>query len=166
VPTAAVTLVLARILPAFVERYPKIEVEVRVENQFVNIVADGLDAGIRLTEAIERDMVQIRLSGPARIVVAGAPPYLARRGAPQKPADLLQHDCVCFRAGIAGGRFAWELERGKKDWRVVLEDYAPLVPGLFLYFPSRAQVSPALRAFVDIARELSGASKLRERSRP
>ena len=209
VPSAAVTLVLARLLPAFVERYPRIEVEVRVENQFVNIVAEGLDAGIRLTEAIERDMVQIRLSGPARIVVAGAPSYLARRGAPQKPADLLQHDCICFRAGTAGARFAWELERGKKDWRVpvqgpvttndhelrrllalagvglfytlesliaddlragklrvVLEEYAPLVPGLFLYFPSRAQVSPALRALVDVAREVSGASKLRERSRP
>src|SRR6266571_1047600 len=208
VPTAAVTLVLARLLPRFIERYPKIEVEARVENQFVNIVADGLDAGIRLTEAIERDMVQVRLSGPARIVVAGAPSYLARRGAPQKPADLLQHDCICFRAGIAGPRFAWELERGKKDWhvpvqgpvttnddelrrllavagagliytlepliagdlrtrklRVVLEEYAPLVPGLFLYFPSRAQVSPALRAFVDLARELTGESKQRANTR-
>ena len=153
-------------------------------------------------------MVQIRLSGPGRIVVAGAPSYLARRGAPQKPADLLQHDCICFRAGTAGARFAWELERGKKDWRVpvqgpvttndhelrrrlavagvgliytlepliaddlrtgklrvVLEEYAPLVPGLFLYFPSRAQVSPALRAFVDVAREMTGQSKQRANTR-
>ena len=202
VPTAAVTLVLDRLLPAFVERHPKIEVEVRVENQFVNIVAEGLDAGIRLTEAIERDMVQIRLSGPARIVVAGAPSYLARRGVPQKPADLLHHDCVNFATSIGGPRFAWELERGRKDFRVpvqgpvttndhelrrrlallgvglvytlepliaddlrkgslrvVLEPYAPTVPGLFLYFPSRAQVSPALRAFVDSAREITGALK-------
>ena len=208
VPTAAVPLVLARLLPRFIEQYPRIEVEARVENQFVNIVAESLDAGIRLTEAIERDMVQIRLSGPGRIVVAGAPSYLARRGAPQKPADLLQHDCICFRAGTAGARFAWELERGKKDWRVpvqgpvttndhelrrrlavagvgliytlepliaddlrtgklrvVLEEYAPLVPGLFLYFPSRAQVSPALRAFVDVAREMTGQSKQRANTR-
>ena len=57
-----------------------------------------------------------------------------------------------------------DLRTGKL--RVVLEEYAPLVPGLFLYFPSRAQVSPTLRAFVDVARELPGASKLRERSRP
>jgi DNA-binding transcriptional LysR family regulator len=57
-----------------------------------------------------------------------------------------------------------DLRAGKL--RVVLEEYAPLVPGLFLYFPSRAQVSPALRALVDVAREVSGASKLGERSRP
>jgi len=206
VPTAAVTLVLDRLLPVFLERHSGIEVEVRVENHFVNIVAEGLDAGIRLTEAIERDMVQIRLSEPARIVVAGAPSYFARRGVPQKPTDLLRHDCINFPAGTAGARFAWELERGKKDFRVpvqgpvttndhelrrrlalagvgliytlepliagdvragklrvVLEAYAPLVPGLFLYFPSRAQVSPALRAFVDTAREVAGQRKQRTR---
>jgi DNA-binding transcriptional LysR family regulator len=196
VPTAAVSIVLDGLLPRFVERHPKIEVEIRVENHFVNVVQDSLDGGIRLTEAIERDMVQIRLSGPMRVVVAGAPSYLARRGIPQKPADLLQHDCICFRTAIDGPRFAWELERGKRDFRVpvhgpvtandhdlrrrlavagvglmyglepmiaddlrtrklrlVLEPYAPVVPGLYLYFPSRAQVSPSLRAFVEVARE-------------
>src|SRR6266478_1031347 len=101
--------------PRFIERYPKIEVEVQVEDRFADIVSEGLDAGIRLTEAIERDMVQVRLSGPGRFVVAGAASYLARRGTPQKPAE---HDCICVRSTTSGGRFAWELERGKKDWRV------------------------------------------------
>ena len=208
VPNAAVALILARVLPRFIARYPKVEVDVRVEDRLVDIVAEGLDAGIRLTESIERDMVQIRLSDPARFVVAGAPSYFARRGTPQKPADLLQHDCICMRSATSGGRWAWELERGKKEWRVpvqgpvatndvelrrvlavagvglvyafepliadelrsgklrlVLEQYAPLVPGLFLYFPSRAQVSPALRAFVDVARETTGESKQRANTR-
>lgn len=194
VPGASVPLVLADVIPRFVAQYPKVEVDVRVEDRFVDIVAEGLDAGIRLTEAIERDMVQVRLSGPVRFVVAGAPSYLARRGTPQKPADLLQHDCLCMRSATSGGRWAWELERGKKEFRVpvqgpvvtndmelrhllavagvglvyafeplierelrrgelriVLEPYAPSVPGLFLYFPSRARVSPALRAFVTAA---------------
>jgi len=198
VPTPAVTLVVARLLPRFVERYPKVEVEVQVENRFVNIIAEGLDAGIRLSEAIERDMVQVRLTDPGRFVVAAAPSYLARRGTPEKPQDLLQHDCLCIRASPSGARYAWELERGKKAWRVpvqgpvttndpdlmrllavagvgllysfepqiadelrrgslrlVLEQYAAAVPGFFLYFPSRAQVSPALRGFVDIAREMA-----------
>ncbi|HYS07230.1 MAG TPA: LysR substrate-binding domain-containing protein [Myxococcales bacterium] len=204
VPTVSVPLVLAHVLPRFVESYPKVEIEVRVEERLIDIVAEGLDAGIRLTESIERDMVQIRLSDPARFVVAAAPSYLARRGTPQKPADLLQHDCICIRSSSTGGRYAWELERGKKEWRVpvqgpvvtndaglrqmlaeagvgliyafeptiadslrsgrlrlVLEAYAPLVPGLFLYFPSRAQVSPALRAFVGVARDLVGRSRPR-----
>jgi DNA-binding transcriptional LysR family regulator len=206
VPASSVALILAQVLPRFVARYPAVEVDVRVEDRLVDIVAEGLDAGIRLTESIERDMVQIRLSEPARFVVAAAPAYLARRGTPQKPADLLQHDCICMRSETSGGRWAWELERGKKEWRVpvqgpvvtndnelrmllavagiglvyafepliahdlrsgklrvVLEQYAPLVPGLFLYFPSRAQVSPALRAFVGIAREVAEASKPRPR---
>jgi len=207
VPASSVSVILAHVLPRFIARYPKVEVDVRVEDRLVDIVAEGLDAGIRLTESIERDMVQIRLSHPARFVVAAAPSYLARRGAPQKPADLLQHDCICMRSPTSGGRWAWELERGKKEWRVpvqgpistndmelrrrlavagvgllyafepliadelrrrklrlVLEPYAPLVPGLFLYFPSRAQVSPALRAFVGVARDLSGKPGERPRS--
>ena len=196
VPGPAVALVLARLLPRFIERFPKVEVEVQVENRFVNIIAEGLDAGIRLSEAIERDMVQVRLTEPGRFVVAAAPSYLARRGTPQKPQDLLQHDCIGIRASLHGARYAWELERGRKTWRVpvqgtvttndtelmrvlavagvgllymfepeiadelrrgtlrlVLEPYAAAVPGFFLYFPSRAQVSPALRAFVDVARD-------------
>ena len=197
VPTAAVPLVLARLLPRFAERHPKVEVEVFVENRFVNMVSEGLDAGIRLSEAIERDMVQVRLTEPGRFVVAGAPLYLERRGAPQEPRDLLDHACICIRSSTSGARYAWELERGKKSWRVpvqgpvttndpelmralavagmglvyafepqiadelrrgslrlVLEPYAAAVPGFFLYFPSRAQVSPALRAFVAMAREV------------
>lgn len=198
VPTAAVRLVLARLLPRFVERFPSVDVDVRVDNQFVNIVAEGFDAGIRLVEAIDRDMVHVRLSGPARLVVAAAPSYLKRRGVPQKPTDLLQHDCICNRLTSSGETWAWELERGKKTWRVpvrgpvvtndaelprvlalagvglmytmepliadeiargrlrpVLEHYAASVPGLFLYFPSRAQISIAFRAFVDVAREIA-----------
>src|SRR5512140_277734 len=97
VPTSAVGLVLARLLPRFLERHPKVEVEVQVENRFVNVVSEGLDAGIRLSEAIERDMVQVRLTAPGRFVVAGAPSYLSRRGTPQQPQDLLQHECIGIR---------------------------------------------------------------------
>ena len=204
VPALAVPLVLARLLPRFVERHPRVEVEVQVENRFVNIVAEGFDAGIRLSEAIERDMVQVRLTDPGRFVVAAAPTYLARRGTPQRPEDLLHHDCLCVRSSPSSARYAWELERGRKTWRVpvqgtvttndtdlmrllglagvgllyvfepqiadelrrgslrlVLEPYAATVPGFFLYFPSRAQVSPAFRAFVDVARELAGQAKRR-----
>ena len=202
VPSLAVGLILARLLPRFAERHPKVEVEVRVENRFVNVVGEGLDAGIRLSEAIERDMVQVRLTAPGRFVVAGSPAYLARRGTPQRPEDLLQHACLCIRGSASGARYAWELERGRKTWRVpvegpvtttepelmrllavagvglmyafepqvaddlrkgtlrlVLEPFAAAVPGFFLYFPSRAQVSPALRAFVDVARELTAEPK-------
>jgi DNA-binding transcriptional LysR family regulator len=198
VPTSAVALILTRLVPRFLKQYPKVELDIHADDRLVNLVAEGFDAGIRLVESIDRDMVQVRLSPPGRIVVVGAPSYLERRGEPQKPVDLLQHDCIGMRWTTRGEPWAWELERGKKTWRVpvrgpvitnsfelmrelavagvglfyamestvtreltrgqlrvVLEAYAPEVPGLFLYFPSRAQVSPALKAFVAVAREVT-----------
>lgn len=198
VPSAAVTLILAELIPRFLAKYPKVEVEAHVDDRLVNLVAGKFDAGIRLIEAIDRDMVHVRLTPPTRVIVAGAPSYLEKRGVPLKPEDLLHHDCVCIRRGTTGDPWAWELERGKKSWRVpvrgpvttndpelmramavagvgllyaledrvkdelatgklrvVLEPYAPEVPGLYLYFPSRAQVSPALKAFVEVARTVA-----------
>jgi DNA-binding transcriptional LysR family regulator len=199
VPRAAVPLILVRLLPRFIERHPKVEVEVSVDDHLVDMVTEGYDAGIRLVEAIDRDMIHVRLMGECRLVVAGAPSYLKRRGVPQKPEDLLQHECVCMRWTKSAEPWAWELERGKRNWRVpvrgpvitndsglmrmlgvagvgliytleplvadeiergllrvVLDGYLPTVPGLFLYFPSRAQVSPAFKTFVDFARDLMG----------
>jgi DNA-binding transcriptional LysR family regulator len=202
VPAAAVPLILARLLPQFVARFPKVELDVHVDNRLVDVVADGFDAGIRLVEAIHRDMVHIRLTEAFRVIIAAAPSYLERRGVPEKPTDLLEHDCICARWASDGQASAWELERGKKTWRVpvrgpivtndgdlmrtlalagtglvytlepliegelangrlhaVLEPYAPAVPGLFLYFPSRAKVSPAFRAFVQVAQEAMARGK-------
>ncbi|KFE58454.1 LysR family transcriptional regulator [Hyalangium minutum] len=196
VPSASVSMVLADLLPRFIARYPKVGVEVHVDDRFVNTVAGEFDAGMRLIESIDRDMVHVRLSGPTRLVVVGAPSYFERKGVPQKPQDLLQHDCICIRRSPSGEPWAWELERGKKTYRVpvrgpvttndaelmrtmavagvglfyslerrvesdlttgrlrvVLEPYTPEVPGLYLYFPKRSQVSPALKAFVEVARE-------------
>jgi DNA-binding transcriptional LysR family regulator len=196
VPGASVSLVLADLLPRFLARYPKVEVEVHVDDRLVNSVGGEFDAGMRLIESIDRDMVHVRLSGATRLVVVGAPSYFERKGVPQKPQDLLQHDCICVRRIPHGEPWAWELERGKKTYRVpvrgpvttndaelmralavagvglfyslesrveselrsarlriVLEPYAPEVPGLFLYFPKRSQVTPALKAFVEVARE-------------
>lgn len=198
VPRSAVPYVIDPVVPTFRARHPRIEVEVVIEERFVDIVAEGYDAGVRLSEAIERDMVQVRLTDAFRFVVVGAPGYLARHGTPQRPEDLLSHECVTFRSHTTGVLYAWELERGRRTWRVpvrggvvtndsqlalsmaeqglglayafepaaaerlrtgrlqrVLESYAPTVPGFFLYFPSRAQRSPALRLFVDVARELA-----------
>ncbi|AKF04481.1 LysR family transcriptional regulator [Sandaracinus amylolyticus] len=201
VPRSAVPYVVAPLLTTFRARHPRIDVEITVEDRFVDIVADGYDAGVRLTESIERDMVQVRLTGAFRFVVVGAPGYLAQHGTPQRPEDLLQHECITFRSSTTDTLYAWELERGKKHWRVavrggvvvsndaaltstlaergfglayvaepavgealregrlqrVLEAYSPTVPGFFLYYPSRAQSSPALRAFVEVAKETARA---------
>src|SRR5271170_3035816 len=90
-------VVITPVLPAFRARHPRVQVEIAIEDRFVDIVADGYDAGVRLSEAIERDMVQVRLTDSFRFIVAGAPAYLKRRGTPERPQDLLGHDCITFR---------------------------------------------------------------------
>jgi DNA-binding transcriptional LysR family regulator len=114
----AVPFVITPVLPTFRARHPRVEVEVVIEDRFVDIVAEGYDAGVRLTEAIERDMVQVRITDAFRFVVVGAPSYLERHGTPRKPEDLLRHECFTFRSQSTGTLYAWELERGRRTWRV------------------------------------------------
>jgi DNA-binding transcriptional LysR family regulator len=118
VPRVAVPFMIDPVLPAFRARHPRVEIEVVVEERFVDIVAEGYDAGVRLTEAIERDMVQVRLTDPFRFVVVGAPAYLARHGKPERPEDLLRHECIALRAQTSHALYVWELERGRKSWRI------------------------------------------------
>jgi DNA-binding transcriptional LysR family regulator len=118
VPGIAVPLVISPVLPTFRERHPRVELDIVLEGRLVDIVAEGYDAGVRLHETIERDMVQVRLTDAFRFVVVAAPSYLAKHGTPQKPEDLLRHECLTFRMGATGALYAWELERGKRNWRV------------------------------------------------
>ncbi|HEU4428556.1 MAG TPA: LysR family transcriptional regulator [Myxococcota bacterium] len=118
VPRSAVPFVITPVLPAFRARHPRVEVEVVIEDRLVDVVAEGFDAGVRLIEIIERDMIRVRLTDPFRFVVVGAPDYLARHGTPERPEELLRHECITFRLPSDGALYAWELERGRRTWRV------------------------------------------------
>jgi DNA-binding transcriptional LysR family regulator len=107
------------VLPTFRKRHPRIDVEIVVEDRLVDIVGEGYDAGVRLTESIERDMVQVRLTDEFRFVIVGTPEYLSEHGVPRSPEDLLHHECITFRSPTTGALYAWELERRRKSWRVV-----------------------------------------------
>jgi DNA-binding transcriptional LysR family regulator len=121
VPRSALPFVVNPVLPTFRARHPRVEVEVAIEERLVDIVAEGYDAGVRLSEAIERDMVQVRLTEAFRFVVVGAPSYLARHGRPERPEDLLRHECITFRSHTTGALYGWELERGRRNWRVPVQ---------------------------------------------
>jgi len=114
----AVPFVIVPVLPTFRVRHPRIEVEIAVEERLVDIVEEGYDAGVRLTESIERDMVQVRLTDAFRFVIVGTPGYLERNGTPRTPEELLRHECITFRSPRTGALYAWELERGRRTWRV------------------------------------------------
>ena len=106
----AATLLLAPVLPAFLERYPDIQIDVAVSNQLVDVVAEGADAGIRYGGTVPEDMIAQRLSGDIRWVVAGSTAYLDRHGAPSHPRDLLEHRCLRIRLGD-DSIYRWEFQK-------------------------------------------------------
>jgi DNA-binding transcriptional LysR family regulator len=113
----AARLLLAPVLPSFVERYPDIEVEVVASNRMVDVVGEGFDAGIRYGGTVPEDMIALRLSRDIRWVVAAAPDYLARFGTPAHPRDLARHRCVRLRQG-AGRIYHWEFEHGAEEMAI------------------------------------------------
>ena len=106
----AAMLLLAPVLPAFHERYPGIEVDLRVSNHLVDVVGSGADAGISYGDTVPEDMIARRLSADIRWVVVGAPAYLERAGTPAHPHDLLAHRCLRVRLGD-DRIYHWEFEQ-------------------------------------------------------
>ncbi len=104
-------------LPAFLARYPQIEVELCVDSALVDVVAEGFDAGIRLGECLARDMIAVPLGPMQRQVICAAPSYFRRHPPPQTPADLVEHDCIVHRMSN-GRRMAWEFTRDGRDFEV------------------------------------------------
>lgn len=99
-------------------RYPELQVELRLDSTFRNIVEEGFDAGVRLGESVEKDMVAVRIGPDWRLVAVASPAYLAAHPRPEHPQDLLQHVCINMRQETAGGLYAWEFEKDGQELRV------------------------------------------------
>ena len=128
VPTVVARLVLPRLLPAFLAAYPDIRVHVTAEDQRVDILAAGCDAGVRYEETLERDMVAVPI-GPREqcYALAASAAYIDRHGSPSHPRQLLDHACLRVRY-MGGPLVPWEFER---DGEVVKVDPGgPLVCNL------------------------------------
>lgn len=179
------------LITSFMARYPDIRVELFFENDPMDIVAGGFDAGVRASEILASDMIAVKLFGPVRYLVVGAPDYLRRHGRPAHPRELTSHNCLCGRIGRTlydhwefesrGGEFQVRVKgslvlndaeltieaaadgvglafvtddavRDRLDTgelEVILEKYACSTEGFYLYYPSRSNSQPKLRAFVD-----------------
>jgi DNA-binding transcriptional LysR family regulator len=111
VPGAVMPDILPPLIGEFQSRHPAVEVEIVMENALVDIVASGCDAGIRYGAVLEKDMISIPI-GPRtqQIALAASPEYLERRGWPQAPSELTQHDGIRYR--LSGGKLLpWALEK-------------------------------------------------------
>lgn len=105
-------------LAGFLAEYPDITLEFYVDYGFTNVVEQRFDAGIRLGEALSKDMIAVRVGPDWRLVVVGSPDYFQKHAKPRKPADITQHRCVHIRHRPNGAIYAWEFEEKGKEFTV------------------------------------------------
>jgi len=117
---------IRHVLPDFLKKYPDIHVEIVVDTRFVDIVADGFDAGMRILEDVPRDMIAIRLGPDMRFAAVASPDYLSRHAAPKTPQDLEHHRCIRFRFA-SGALYRWNLEH--QDASVNMDVAGPMTLG-------------------------------------
>ena len=118
VPRIALDLVVLPVLPGFRVAYPDIKVELDVNDASVDIANEGFDAGMRVGDFVERDMVAVRLTPGFRWRVLGTPAYLARHGVPRKPEELLQHQCIGYRFPTAKTVYRWQFQNNGRPLSV------------------------------------------------
>jgi DNA-binding transcriptional LysR family regulator len=196
VPRIAYRQVLEPHLAAFLAAYPKIHLDIVIDDAFANIIESGCDAGIRIGEMLDREMIAVRIGNDETAAIVGSPAYFAIRGKPKRPRDLQHHDCINYRRIARREIYRWEFTENEKDIEIavdgrftandldallsaalagigiaytlessvrehiaagrlirVLEAFCPPFPGLFLYYPSRANLAPKLQVLIDFLKE-------------
>ncbi len=200
-PRAVLPILLEPLIASFCQAYPEVEVEIVASPGLVDIAAEGFDAGIRLGQFIEADMIAVRLTPSFRLAVVASPDYLRRRQRPELIDDLRRHACLRMRRSN-GSIAPWSFVNGNEAVEVivagpfiandmptmvgaaveglglaqapepiaagavkagklvhVLEPFAPIAPGVFLYYPSHRQMMPKLRAFIDHVKSRSDTAR-------
>src|SRR5437879_8301949 len=123
-PRALVPILLEKLIASFCQAYPEVEVEIAASPDLVDIAAEGFDAGIRLGQFIEADMIAVRLTPSFPLAVVGSPDYLRRRQQPERIDDLRRH--ACLRTRRSNGSIAtWSFVNGNKPVEAI-------VPGTLL----------------------------------
>lgn len=126
-PSGTLRINLARVTAAIVvmpgleefwRRYPELNIDLSIHDGFVDLIAGGFDAGIRLGESLAQDMVAVPVSGPMRMCVVGSPDYFRRHGRPQTPEDLAGHECIRYRFVGSGVIPSWEFEREGRSLKI------------------------------------------------
>ena len=147
------TTLLPKLTPLLLE-YPDIKIEFDINYGFRDIVADRFDAGVRLGDTIDKDMIAIPIGPPLRMAAAASPAYFATHPKPEQLRDLVNHNCINMRMQSAGGLYAWEFERDgqplnvRVDGQLVLNTSTSMVDsalaGLGVAFLPEEEFAPHL----------------------
>jgi DNA-binding transcriptional LysR family regulator len=116
-PEIAARLLLSEVVPVFLARHPGVSVDLSAEGRLIDVVEGGFDAGVRLGEAVPRDMIAVRFGGDLRFLVVGSPGYLRDHPAPAMPDELASHQCIGHRLP-SGKLYRWEFERHGQEVEV------------------------------------------------
>lgn len=95
------------LIPLFRKAYPQVRLDISLDDATVDLMAGGFDAGIRLGESIEKDMIALRLTPDLQWSVVGSPDYFANAGKPLTPEELTRHECIGFRFSNSGNAHRW-----------------------------------------------------------
>ena len=151
----AATAVAVPIWDRFLSTYPDVHLELHVGDAPIDIVAEGYDAGIGPQDRAAADMIAVRVTGPMKIALVGAPAYFARQRTPRTPDDLARHSCIQYRLA-GGGTLVWQLARSGKMRRIPVEGRVMVndadlaaraaVDGLGIAYTPEALAQPFLRS--------------------
>ena len=120
VAVSAASYLTDTLVAGFLRRFPHINLDLVVSNEPLDIVSEGFDAGIRLGEVIDGDMIAEPVSGDLRLLVVGAPAYFARRAAPTHPRDLAEHECINHHPTATSKPYRWEFTEDGRDFSVAV----------------------------------------------
>jgi len=116
---------LAPLVGPFLNAFPDITLDLVIEDRLVDIVAARFDAGIRLGEKVEKDMIAVRIGGDLQLICVASPTYIERHGKPKTPRELQAHRCINSRWPTDGSLYRWEFERGEEKLEAAV--HGPLI---------------------------------------
>ena len=188
-------LIIGPHLPAFLKRYPDMQIDITVDDRMVDIISEGFDAGIRYGGTVPEDFIAVKLGQELRWVAVASPRYLYHHQPPFMPEDLMAHSCIQIRTG-AGTIYKWEFRKDNEyreidvpgqvcvgdtitgidlalgdvgitycpekrvekyikngELSVVLPDWSPVEPAMYLYYPRNRHHLPGLHELISVLRE-------------
>ena len=152
VSTGAVDFLRGPLVAEFLAANPHVRLAVEVNDERVDVVAGGYDAGIEIGEVIDKDMIVVPVSGDLELAIVGAPPYFARHPAPKHPRDLTEHTCINWHRSPNDPAYRWEFTEKGRDFSVAVDSRVLSNDTGFNLRLAAAGVGLAV-TFVDMARE-------------
>jgi DNA-binding transcriptional LysR family regulator len=155
VPRMAVDLVVTPVVQVMRSTYPKVSIEISVDDNAVELPENAFDAGIRIGEYIERDMVAVRLTKDIQWSIVASPAYFDRRDRPETIEDLIDHDAVGYRFPASGSIYRWEFEREGRPLSVDIPSSIIVNDGTLLVSLAKAGLGLAYVADIAVTNEVN-----------